>query len=50
MLASLVGRVPIAFLPTPVMEMKRLSQELGGPRIFIKRDEEGTRPANWSSS
>jgi L-cysteate sulfo-lyase len=40
MLASLVGRVPIAFLPTPVMEMKRLSQELGGPRIFIKRDDQ----------
>jgi L-cysteate sulfo-lyase len=40
MLASSVGRVPIAFLPTPVMEMKRLSEELGGPRIFVKRDDQ----------
>lgn len=40
MLTSGVSRVPIALLPTPVAEMKRLSAQLGGPRIFIKRDDQ----------
>jgi L-cysteate sulfo-lyase len=40
MLRSEIPRVPIAYLPTPVMEMKRLSQELGGPRLFVKRDDQ----------
>ena len=40
MLTSGVSRVPIALLPTPVAEMKRLSALLGGPRIFIKRDDQ----------
>jgi L-cysteate sulfo-lyase len=40
MLTSGVSRVPIAILPTPVAEMKRLSAELGGPRLFIKRDDQ----------
>jgi L-cysteate sulfo-lyase len=40
MLRSEIPRVPIAFLPTPVVEMKRLSQELGGPRLFVKRDDQ----------
>jgi L-cysteate sulfo-lyase len=35
-----VRRVPIAFLPTPIGEMKRLSEELGGPRILVKRDDQ----------
>ena len=39
MLTSNVERVPIAFLPTPLVEMKRLSEVLGGPRIFVKRDD-----------
>jgi len=32
-------RVHLAFLPTPLHELKRFSAALGGPRIFIKRDD-----------
>jgi len=32
-------RVPLAHLPTPLEEAKRLSAQLGGPRILIKRDD-----------
>jgi D-cysteine desulfhydrase family pyridoxal phosphate-dependent enzyme len=32
-------RVPLACLPTPLVEAPRLSQALGGPRILIKRDD-----------
>ena len=32
-------RVQLACLPTPLQEAKRLSEALGGPRIFIKRDD-----------
>lgn len=32
-------RVPLAHLPTPLEELPRLSKALGGPRIFIKRDD-----------
>jgi len=34
-----IPRVPIAHLPTPLEEMPRLSAELGGPRILIKRED-----------
>ncbi|MCD5417595.1 D-cysteine desulfhydrase family protein [Candidatus Bipolaricaulota bacterium] len=37
-----IGKLPrkrIAALPTPLHELKRLSKELDGPRIFIKRDD-----------
>jgi L-cysteate sulfo-lyase len=40
MLTSNIDRVSIAHLPTPLEEMKRLSQALGGPRILIKRDDQ----------
>jgi len=33
-------RSRLGFLPTPVMELKRLSSRLGGPRLFIKRDDQ----------
>jgi L-cysteate sulfo-lyase len=33
-------RYPLGFFPTPVVEMRRLSAELGGPRLFIKRDDQ----------
>lgn len=33
-------RVKIAHLPTPIEEMTRLSAELGGPRLLIKRDDQ----------
>jgi D-cysteine desulfhydrase len=32
-------RVSLASLPTPVEPLQRLSEALGGPRIFIKRDD-----------
>lgn len=36
---SQVPRVSLNFLPTPLVELNRLSQFLGGPAIFIKRDD-----------
>ncbi len=33
-------RVPIAHLPTPIEELPRLSAELGGPTILVKRDDQ----------
>jgi L-cysteate sulfo-lyase len=32
-------RVPLAHLPTPLEYLPRLSKHLGGPRIFVKRDD-----------
>jgi 1-aminocyclopropane-1-carboxylate deaminase/D-cysteine desulfhydrase-like pyridoxal-dependent ACC family enzyme len=32
-------RVPLAHLPTPLEEVPRFAQRLGGPRIFLKRDD-----------
>lgn len=32
-------RVPLAHLPTPLEPMDRLSAHLGGPRIWVKRDD-----------
>ena len=34
-----VPRVRINFLPTPLVELKRLRRALGGPRILMKRDD-----------
>ncbi|WP_210485749.1 pyridoxal-phosphate dependent enzyme [Microvirga antarctica] len=34
-----VPRVPIALTPTPLHEAPNLARELGGPRIFVKRDD-----------
>jgi len=34
-----VPRVRINFLPTPLVELKRLSDVLAGPRILMKRDD-----------
>lgn len=36
---SAVPRVSLACLPTPLAEARQLSKMLGGPRIFIKRDD-----------
>jgi D-cysteine desulfhydrase len=33
-------RVSLAHLPTPIEELPRLSQELGGPRLSVKRDDQ----------
>ncbi|MDZ7268132.1 MAG: D-cysteine desulfhydrase family protein [candidate division KSB1 bacterium] len=32
-------RVPLAHLPTPLHKLARLSEELGGPEIYLKRDD-----------
>jgi len=33
------SRVRFAHLPTPIEELPRLSEHLGGPRLFVKRDD-----------
>lgn len=33
-------RRSLGFFPTPIIELPRLSQSLGGPRILIKRDDQ----------
>lgn len=33
-------RFPLAQLPTPIAKLERLSRELGGPEILIKRDDQ----------
>ena len=37
--AARLPRVRLAHLPAPLEEMPRLAVHLGGPRIFIKRDD-----------
>lgn len=32
-------RVELGFLPTPLMALPRLSKQLGGPRLWLKRDD-----------
>jgi D-cysteine desulfhydrase family pyridoxal phosphate-dependent enzyme len=34
-----IPRVPLAFLPTAIMEAPHLTAEFGGPKIWIKRDD-----------
>jgi D-cysteine desulfhydrase family pyridoxal phosphate-dependent enzyme len=34
-----IPRVPISFLPTPLEPLRALTEHLGGPRIWIKRDD-----------
>ncbi len=34
-----LARVSLCNLPTPLEELKKLREEIGGPRIFIKRDD-----------
>ncbi len=36
----MVERIHFAHLPTPVEELPRLSAALGGPRLFVKRDDQ----------
>jgi D-cysteine desulfhydrase/L-cysteate sulfo-lyase len=37
--AAKLPRVPLAHLPTPLEETTRFAKKLGGPRVFIKRDD-----------
>ena len=39
MLLSRFPRVSLAHLPTPLELLPRLSEHLGGPRIYVKRDD-----------
>ena len=39
MLLDKFPRVPLAHLPTPLEHLPRLSAELGGPHIYVKRDD-----------
>ena len=32
-------RLPLAHLPTPIVDLKNLSRELGGQRVLVKRDD-----------
>ncbi len=34
-----LARQPLGFFPTPIHELPRLTRLLGGPRIYIKRDD-----------
>ena len=35
-----ISRLKFAHLPTPIEELPRLSEKLGGPRILVKRDDQ----------
>jgi len=35
-----LSKVPLGHLPTPIDALPRLSKELGGPQIFVKRDDQ----------
>jgi D-cysteine desulfhydrase len=37
---SIPARISIAHLPTPIEELPRLSELLGGPRLLVKRDDQ----------
>jgi L-cysteate sulfo-lyase len=34
-----LDRVPLGTFPTPIQELKNLGAQLGGPRLFVKRDD-----------
>ena len=40
MLTDSLPRVRLGHLPTPLHELPRLSRALGGPRLFVKRDDQ----------
>jgi D-cysteine desulfhydrase len=39
MIAGDLPRVQLAYLPMPIEPLTRLSSVLGGPRLFVKRDD-----------
>lgn len=47
-------KIPLACLPTPMNELPNATKLLGGPRLFIKRDDltglgfGETRSESWS--
>ena len=40
MLTDKLPRISLGFFPTPLEELPRLSKALGGPRLFVKRDDQ----------
>lgn len=34
-----LDRIPLGTFPTPMQELTRLTERLGGPRLFVKRDD-----------
>ncbi len=34
------ARIPLGFFPTPIEKLERLTRELGGPEIYVKRDDQ----------
>ncbi len=40
MITDRLPRIPLGFFPTPLEELPHLSRVLGGPRIFMKRDDQ----------
>ena len=40
MLGTSLPRIPMAQLPTPVAHLRRLSSALGGPELWVKRDDQ----------
>jgi len=40
MLTDTLPRTRLGFFPTPLVEMPRLARALGGPRLFVKRDDQ----------
>jgi D-cysteine desulfhydrase family pyridoxal phosphate-dependent enzyme len=40
MLGASLPRIPLAQLPTPVAHLTRLSSTLGGPELWVKRDDQ----------
>ncbi|SKC83014.1 D-cysteine desulfhydrase family protein [Maledivibacter halophilus] len=39
-MVNIPGRIELANLPTKIEKLERLTEELGGPNIFIKRDDQ----------
>jgi L-cysteate sulfo-lyase len=39
-LLTTVPRCALGFFPTPLVSLKNLEKQLGGPRIFMKRDDQ----------
>ncbi|MHC4661833.1 MAG: hypothetical protein ACYS8W_09105 [Planctomycetota bacterium] len=36
---NLPEKINLAIIPTPIQKLSRLSEHLGGPEIYIKRDD-----------
>lgn len=50
MLTTSLPRVPLAHLPTPLEPLPRLSAALGGPQLYVKRDDQTGLAAGGNKS